>query len=159
MDIILVEGMDGAGKTTFIDMLRANNSSYVCVHLTYFDVCAAPNAILRYTELFNKYADKCNTLILDRGWYSDIVYGNVLRNNPDVSYAELRAIEHAAVGYGNLSIFFLSTTVDTAWKRCKRRGEELIKDKQTLKSIAAAYAAEIQCAKKYSPARIYEVKT
>lgn len=159
MNIVLVEGMDGAGKTTFIKHLRALGNNVVTAHLTHQAVKDQPNAILRYTNLFDYYTDKCDTLILDRGWYSDIVYGTVLRGKKDVEPAELCAIERAAIGYGALSIFFLSTTVETAWKRCQERGEDLIKDKATLKLIAGAYAAEIRCAKECSPALIYEVKT
>lgn len=158
MNIILVEGMDGAGKTTFIENLRSIGET-VYAHLTFKDVQDQPNAVLRYTNLFDLYNDTTDTLILDRGWYSDIVYGIVLRGKADVAYAELRAIERAAMGYGQLSIFFLSTSVETAWKRCQTRGEDLIKDKATLKLVAGTYASEIKCAKEHSPALIYEVRT
>lgn len=160
MNIILVEGMDGAGKTTFIDRLSSLGGNIVKAHLTHQDELDQPNPILRYTNLFDCYKDKgVDTLILDRGWYSDIVYGIVLRGKSGVAYSELRAIERAALGYGTLSIFFLSTTVETAWKRCKARGEDLIKDKTTLKLIAGTYTSEIRCAKEHSPAIIYEVRT
>lgn len=160
MNIILVEGMDGAGKTTLISRLMHLGGIVVSAHLTYKDAQDQPNAILRYTNLFEFHAScGVDTLILDRGWYSDIVYGLVLRDKPDVSYGELRAIERAAIGYGDLTIFFVMTAVDTAWKRCKERGEDLIKDKATLKLISGSYLKEIRCAKEHSPALIYEVRT
>ena len=68
-------------------------------------------------------------------------------------------LERLAMGYGSLTTFFLTTSVDTAWKRCKRRGEDYIKDKAMLKAVNDVYQKVIKIAKTQSPSTIYEVRT
>lgn len=160
MNIILVEGMDGVGKSTFIGNILLNNNSAVSSHFSYEDVQKQPDPIMRYAQLFSEMAASGRTtLVLDRGWYSDYVYGMAVRNREEISAQAIDVIERLAMGYGSLTTFFLTTSVDTAWKRCKQRGEDYIKDKATLKAVNDIYQKVIRVAKKSSPATIYEVRT
>ena len=160
MNIILVEGMDGAGKSTFIGNFLLDGKTAVCSHFSYEDVIKQPDPIIRYAQLFNEMSTKGrNTLILDRGWYSDYVYGSAVRNKEEISISTIDILEHLAMGYGSLTTFFLTTSVDTAWKRCKRRGEDYIKDKAMLKAVNDVYQKVIKIAKKQSPSTIYEVRS
>lgn len=160
MNIIIVEGMDGVGKSTFIGNILLRKNSAVCVHFSYEDVQKQPDPILRYAQLFSEMAARgCETIILDRGWYSDYVYGKAVRNREEVSAQAIGVIERLAIGYGSLTTFFLTTTVDTAWKRCKQRGEDYIKDKAMLKDVCNVYQQVIKTVKKHSHATVYEVRT
>ena len=160
MNIILVEGMDGVGKSTFIGNFLLDGQTAVCSHFSYEDVIKQPDPIIRYAQLFNEMSTNgCTTLILDRGWYSDYVYGLAVRNKEEISMSTIDILEHLAMGYGSLTTFFLTTSVDTAWKRCKRRGEDYIKDKAMLKAVNDVYQKVIKIAKTQSPSTIYEVRT
>ena len=160
MNIILVEGMDGVGKSTFIGNFLLDGHTAVCSHFSYEDVQKQPDPILRYAQLFSEMtANGCTTLVLDRGWYSDYVYGMAVRNREEISAQAIGVIERLAMGYGSLTTFFITTSVDTAWKRCKQRGEDYIKNKDMLKAVNNVYQQTIKTVKKYSAATIYEVRT
>lgn len=160
MNVILVEGMDGVGKSTFIGNVLLSKNNAVSAHFSYEDVQKQPDPIIRYAQLFNEMSTEgCSTLILDRGWYSDYVYGLAVRNKEEISMPTIDILERLAMGYGSLTTFFLTTSVDTAWKRCKQRGEDYIKDKAMLKAVNDVYQKVIKIAKTQSPSTIYEVRT
>lgn len=160
MNIILVEGIDGAGKTTFIENLK--KVAYRCdvKHFTAADVREQPDPVLRYYGMLAQCAVAgYETVILDRGWYSDLVYGRVLRQAEEINWDQIRIIERMCAGYGSLTIYKVTTPVDTAWKRCKARGEDLIVDKAQLRDIAIEYASAFEFAETATPATVYEVRT
>lgn len=160
MNIILVEGIDGAGKTTFIEKLNKLVYRGKVAHFTQKDVKDFPDPIHRYYSLLASCSVAgYETVILDRGWYSDLVYGRVLRNADEITWDQIRVIERMCAGYGSLTIFKITTSVDTAWKRCKERGEDLITDKKQLRDLAAEYNKAFAFAESATPATIYEVRT
>ena len=160
MNIILVEGIDGAGKTTFIKNLTNIAHRVKIAHFTADDVKKFPDPVQRYYDLLATCSVAgYDTVILDRGWYSDLVYGRVLRNAEEITWDQIRIIERMCSGYGNLTIFKVTTQVATAWKRCKERGENLIENAKQLKDLAAEYAAVFAFTESASPATIYEVRT
>lgn len=160
MNIILVEGIDGAGKTTFIEKLSKLVYRGKVAHFTQKDVKDFPDPVQRYYSLLAACSVAgYETVILDRGWYSDLVYGRVLRNADEINWDQIRIIERMCAGYGSLTIFKVTTSIDTAWKRCKERGEDLVTDKTQLKFIAVEYAGAFTFAESASPATFYEVRT
>lgn len=161
MNIILVEGMDGAGKTTLIEKLKAINDAVLCKHFTHDDVVATPDPILRYAQYLEWASKQCaSTIIFDRGWYSDMIYENILRGGKNaISDAQISMVERLCKGYGDLTIMFVTTSVNNAWVRCKQRGEDLITFKGQLKKISVAYNEVIKSAKLSSIGMVYEVKT
>lgn len=72
--MIIIEGLDGVGKTTLIDyFVNVGMKKY------HFDYDA------QNLDLFTKYVrvlnEKTDILVLDRSFISEMVYGSVLRNN------------------------------------------------------------------------------
>lgn len=161
MNIILVEGMDGAGKTTLIEKLKAINEDILCKHFTYEDVAATPDPILRYMRYLECASKQhASTVIFDRGWYSDMIYENILRDGKGaISPEQISIVERLCRSYGDLTIVFVTTSVNNAWARCVQRGEELITSKSLLKKISTAYSEAIKLAKLSSLGIVYEVKT
>ena len=72
--MIVIEGLDGVGKTTLVDY-------FVSVGMIKFHF----NYDMQNMDLFSKYMrvlnEKTGTLVLDRSFISEMVYGPVLRNN------------------------------------------------------------------------------
>lgn len=162
MRVCLVEGPDGVGKTTFINMLLQLNPGAIVKHFTYEDVKQTPDPVLRYSNYLrnvNLEEGDNAVVIFDRGWYSDAIYGSILRGKSDASPEEVDAIERICKGYGELVIFMITAPVETAWKRCKARGEELITDKDVFKKICAAYSVSLPKIRATSPGIVYEVRT
>ena len=56
-------------------------------------------------------------------------------------------------------IFMITAPVETAWKRCKARGEDLITEKDVFKKICAAYSVSLPKIRAVSPGIVYEVRT
>lgn len=161
MNIILVEGMDGAGKTTLIEKLKAINTDILCKHFTHKDVEATPDPILRYAQHLEYASEQqASTVIFDRGWYSDMIYENILRGGwHAVSAGQISIVERLCKSYGDLTVVFVTASVNSAWARCKQRGEDLITSKDLLKKVSAAYNEAIKLAKLSSLGMVYEVKT
>lgn len=161
MNIILVEGMDGAGKTTLIEKLKALNTDILCKHFTHEDVEATPDPILRYAQYLECASlQHASTVIFDRGWYSDMIYENILRDGKNaISAEQISIVERLCRGYGDLTVVFVTTSVSNAWARCKQRGEDLITSKDLLKKVSVAYNEAIKAAKLSSLGMVYEVKT
>ena len=88
MRVCLVEGPDGVGKTTFINMLLQLNPGAIVKHFTYEDVKQTPDPVLRYSNYLrnvNLEEGDNAVVIFDRGWYSDAIYGSILRGKSDAS--------------------------------------------------------------------------
>lgn len=161
MNIILVEGMDGAGKTTLVEKLKAINTDILCKHFTHEDVEATPDPILRYAQYLECASkQQASTVIFDRGWYSDMLYENILRGGLNaISAMQISTVERLCRSYGDLTVVFVTTSVNNAWARCKQRGEDLITSKDLLKKVSTAYIEVIKSAKLSSLGMVYEVKT
>lgn len=161
MNIILVEGMDGAGKTTLVEKLKAINIDILCKHFTHEDVVAMPDPVLRYAQYLECASlQHASTVIFDRGWYSDMIYENILRDGKNaISAEQISIVERLCKSYGDLTVVFVTTSVNSAWARCKQRGEDLITSKDLLKKVSAAYNEAIKLAKLSSLGMVYEVKT
>lgn len=137
--IIIVEGPDGAGKTTLCEQLLASIPGSTLKH---FGAPATKEEALNYYKVYVdllKNHDRSKVLIIDRCWYSDMVYGPVMRGTQEMSqeYADMLAGMVVACGGG--MILYCTASVNTLWSRCKRRGETYIKDSSTLKLIHDKY--------------------
>lgn len=163
MKICLIEGPDGVGKTTFIGQLnKLLGGPVVLKHFTHEDCIKEPSPVKRYADYIEathkEYGDDC-TIIFDRGWYSDSIYGAILRGKPDATTDDIAIIERLCKGYGELFIFMITAQIEVAWKRCKARGEDLITDKDLFKKICGAYSVSVPRIKETTPGIFYEVRT
>lgn len=72
--MIIIEGLDGVGKTTLVDyFVNVGMKKY------HFDYDAQNlDLFTKYTRVLN---EKTDILVLDRSFISEMVYGPVLRNN------------------------------------------------------------------------------
>lgn len=136
---IIVEGPDGAGKTTLIKKLQAQfpNSKYL-----HFGVPEEPTKqyemYLHAIETAGKYSD---IIILDRCWYSDMVYAPIMRGTEDVTVATSRKLDAAIITYGGGIVIYCTAPIDVLWERCQTRGEDYVKDIETLQKLSQAYTA------------------
>lgn len=133
--IIIVEGPDGAGKTTLINKLL---TQYPHAKTYHFGAPAkGEDQLLRYAlPMINSPDDM---LIYDRSWYSEFVYGPVMRGVYELKEAHCRLLEALAKHHGGSHVFYLTAPIDILWERCQERGETYIPSKKCLQQISEEY--------------------
>ena len=135
--IILIEGPDGAGKTTLAKKL-AKLLKFQIVHMSY------PKTEEEKQNMFQQYLALIATsdgqnIILDRCWYSEMVYGPVKRDKSYISLAQMSDLEHCVVNNGGGFIIYCSGNAKTLYERSKERGEDYITSLSELTNIVNLY--------------------
>jgi len=138
--IIIVEGPDGAGKSTLIQQLLASHPGSTMKHF------GAPknddesyNYWQVYMDAINE-ADPTKLTIFDRSWYSDLVYAPVMRNRDEMDLRHVKLLEAFVVSHGGGYVIYLTATLNVLWKRCTVRGEHYVKTKEQLIALAQGYS-------------------
>lgn len=91
---IVVEGPDGAGKTTLVRELR-NKLQWPVVHVVQPKY---PN-VKQMLDLI-----RCSPIIFDRFHMSPVIYGRVLRDGPELSAYDLWAIEGSLKAHSYINV-------------------------------------------------------
>lgn len=133
-NFIIVEGPDGAGKTTIIEQLaKAYNTG---IH--HF---GKPTGEEDQFEMYARFICDVSTpiVLLDRAWYSELVYGPIMRGGSALSKIQVRALEALIHEAGGGHIIYATASPHVLWKRCKIRGEDYITSKEKLFDIQQLY--------------------
>lgn len=137
--IYIIDGPDGAGKSTLAQQIKAASPGATIEH---FGAPATPeqadNYWLVYLEAINKAADG-RTIIFDRSWYSDLVYGPVMRGKIEMSSSHKECLEHAVRSCGGGLVIYCTGVQRKLWSRCLQRGETYIKNADQHKAICQKY--------------------
>jgi len=101
--IIILEGPDGAGKTTLADQLLNSLQYGVRIHHHGSYLSCTPNEI--QNAYFRSIYDASPTIIMDRSWLSEPIYADVVRKSPSrLSSNHVRELELAASARGVLVV-------------------------------------------------------
>lgn len=128
--IIIIEGPDGSGKTTLAEKL-SRQTGYPVVHRS------QPKTEEEKKQMLASYLGAIETgknIIFDRCWYSEMVYGPVMRDESVISYPEMYFIEEKLTKHGAL-IIYCTDKPKTLWRRATKRGEDYITDFDTFEQI------------------------
>lgn len=132
--IIIIEGPDGSGKSTLAELLH-RQTGYTVLHRT------QPKTEEDKQRMMEEYIQVIRAgknVIMDRSWYSEMVYGPVMRNASVISYLQMYELERMAAKNGAIVIH--CTAPETAlWKRCLRRGEDYITKRETFHEICVGF--------------------
>lgn len=132
--IIIIEGADGSGKTTLANTL-AKQTGFEVVHRT------QPKTEEEKARMFEMYVDTIKSgtnVIFDRCWYSEMVYGPIMRDASVISYPVMYKLERMLAKHGAL-IIYCTDAPETLWYRCTSRGEDYITDYRTFVSICESF--------------------
>lgn len=132
--LFIIEGPDGSGKTSLAETL-SKQTGYPIVHRS------QPKSEEEKAKMFDEYlrlASSSKNVILDRCWYSEMVYGPVMRDASVLSYPDMYKLEAAAKKHGAI-VIYCTDQPGVLWKRCKRRGEDYIVDASTYNAIYEGY--------------------
>ena len=134
--IIIIEGPDGAGKTMLAQQIN-KQSRYPLVHRS------KPETPEEKTKMMEEYlqAVKGNrNIIMDRCWYSEMVYGSVMRDQAYITFPQMYELERQ-LSHNGAIIIYCTGPKNVLWDRCKRRGEKYITAKEDFDAICDAYDA------------------
>lgn len=132
--IIILEGPDGAGKTMLAEKIR-RQTGYNLVHRV------QPKSEEDKTRMMDEYEQVIKSgknCILDRCWYSEMVYGPVMRDASVITYPQMYQLEKHLASVGAI-IIHCTAALNTLWKRCLSRGEDYIVDRGTYEKIYYGY--------------------
>lgn len=136
---IIIEGPDGAGKTTLAKQLLRSHPNSKYLHFSY---PANEQEAQNYWRVYAKallQADSTKVTILDRSWYSDMVYGPIMRGKLVMVPETVDILEQLLIKNGGGFVIYCTADVNTLWKRCQERGENYIKTIDKLRDIANKY--------------------
>lgn len=154
--IIIVDGPDGAGKTTLCEkLLKAFPGS----RIQHFGAPETPEQANNYYEVYARAitaAHSDEVVIFDRSWFSDMVYGPVMRNKLEMTAVHADMLSAMVVAHGGGMVVYCTAPDKVLWSRCKKRGETYIKDYQTLQRISDAYERTMKDKVAYLPVIRYD---
>lgn len=142
--IIIVEGCDGAGKSTFVDQLATQVYKKMPAERVRIEHKGpmTTDAINEYEgPLEDYYPGGSDTVLCDRWHIGEFIYGPMLRGECKVSNAERLHIEKFLAARGAVLVLMAAPT-DMLIDRVGARGDELVATTQ-LREIASAYHREI----------------
>ena len=132
--ILIIEGPDGSGKTTLANQLK-NQTGYTLLHRTQPKSAEDKARMMdEYTQML-KAGKNC---IMDRSWYSELVYGPVMRDKSVLTFPQMYELERLASKNGAL-IIYCTAPENILWKCCQRRGEDYITDRDTFHEICVGF--------------------
>lgn len=154
--IYIVEGPDGSGKTTLVKKIQESNRN---VRVMHFGAPTTDEEALNYYKVYAKAIaskDENEVLVFDRSWYSDMVYGPVMRNREEMSQEHADMLSAMVVASGGGIIIYCTAPIKTLWSRCMHRGETYIESQVQLQQISVGYANIMEKYVKYLPVVRYD---
>lgn len=132
--IIILEGPDGSGKSTLAEQL-SKQTGFPVIHR------AQPRTEEDKQKMMQEYIQlirASKNVIFDRCWYSEMVYGPVMRDDHVVSYPQMYELERMLVKRGALLIY-CKDKPEVLWQRATRRGEDYVTGYDKFVAICEAY--------------------
>lgn len=135
---IILEGCDGSGKSTLAKKL-AKQTGYEVLHRDKPKTEKEKEEMrcMYYTMVLNACHEN-KGYILDRSWYSEMVYGKIFR---DKSYVDLDTMYNleAYLAESGAMVIYCTDSVLSLWRRCKARGEDYVTSIFKLWRISRGY--------------------
>ena len=137
--IIIVEGPDGAGKSTLIEGLLKSHPGSTYKH---FSNPKTDEEAFGYWKVYAQAiedTDPTTVTIFDRSWYSDVVYGPIFRNRLEMDPMHVKMLELMVQAHGGGFVIYCTAPINMLWSRCKKRGETYVLSKEKLAEVAKSY--------------------
>ncbi|MNB67577.1 SPBc2 prophage-derived uncharacterized protein YorR [compost metagenome] len=132
---IILEGPDGAGKSTLASVI-ATMTGFPIQHRS------KPETEEEKQLMYCEYGELCHNydnLIIDRCWYSEMIYGKVMRDQAYLDANQMLYFEEGIANFGGGIIIHCTDKVETLWERLQSRGEDYITDFHKLADITLHY--------------------
>lgn len=133
--LIILEGPECAGKTTLAGVL-STQTGYPVVHM---DKPKTAGEGLRMVGMYEHFIANNKNTILDRSWYSEMVYGPIMRDKSFITTEQMYDLEQAVIDRRGGMIIHCTDRSFALWNRCKKRGEDYITEINALISIKESF--------------------
>ena len=143
----ILEGPDGSGKS-YLAKILADNLNLSIRHF------GAPSDKLEAVQQYHMYMDITESMyntILDRSWYSDMVYGPIYRGFAHISKEMMWRLEH---NLDNTTLIYCTGNIEAMWQAAQERGENYVKSFDEYSRICKAYDEVMLNCKHYIPVHI-----
>ena len=133
--IIIIVGPDGSGKSTLAKQI-SEQTGYAIEHRS------KPKNQAEKDVMMNMYRDvavSSDNIILDRAWYCEMVYGDIMRDASCISMDQMYELEELIANNKGGLIIHCTDDTGKLWDRCMDRGEDYIQDISTLSLIKNMY--------------------
>lgn len=125
--LIILEGVDGSGKTTLANEL-SNTYNIPIVKFSY------PKTKKDKTQMFYNYIklmyENNFNLILDRSWVSELVYGDIMRNECVLNDMEIGILNYL-VNIHKGTLIYCDIGKIQSFNSAKKRGEDYVTNFKT----------------------------
>lgn len=121
--ILICDGPEAAGKTTFAKELSKTTGMPIA-HFSYPKTEADNN---RMFDMYAEFIYNSPGHIMDRSWYSEMVYGKRLRGKSAINVEQMKELEKLVVSQGGGLLIHCTAPVGKLWERFKRRGDDYIR--------------------------------
>lgn len=134
---IFLEGPDGAGKSTLAKTM-SEQLGYDIVHFSYPRNQHEKDAMF---EMYTDFIHGNHNLIVDRCWYSDMVYARPVRKeSPSISIHQMYELEKLVISEGGGIVIHCTDNIGRLWERFQARGDDYVNaDFQLLNAIKKGY--------------------
>ena len=132
--IIIIDGPDGSGKSTLAAKL-SKQTGYPVVHRS------APKSAEEKAAMMQMYLQAIKegkNIIWDRCWYSEMVYGPVMRDEHVITYPQMYELERLLAKRGAI-IIYCTDKPEVLWRRCALRGEDYVPSYEVFIDICKGY--------------------
>lgn len=133
--MIIIVGPDGSGKSTLAKRL-STQTGYPIQHRRKPKDKAEKDAMM---AMYRDLAATGANVILDRAWYCEMVYGDIMRDKSYISMDQMYELENIVANNGGGIIIHCTDETSKLWDRCMERGEAYIQDYETLANIKDMY--------------------
>jgi deoxyadenosine/deoxycytidine kinase len=151
---IILEGPEAAGKSTLAKRM-SSMYGYEVVHFSY------PKTDLEKKNMFDMYQELVyanNGVIIDRCWYSEMVYGPIVRDGSNITLPQMYELEKMIISQGGGMVIHCTAPIAKLWERFKRRGDDYIRqDFETLLLLKKQYETLMHKVPHVLPVMRYEV--
>jgi thymidylate kinase len=135
---IFLEGPDGSGKSSLAKKLSSQTGMPRTSN-------SWPRTESEKRNMFEMYANfiynnKGRDIIVDRCWYSEIVYGPIVRKEHNLGKGDMYELEKLVLSQGGGMVIHCTANMKALWQRFSARGDDYIdQDLQLLHKIKKEY--------------------
>lgn len=129
---IIIEGPDGAGKSFLAEQL----ASALNMSIRHFGAPQSDKEAKHQFDMYREIGLDLYGTILDRAWYSDMVYGPIFRGEAIITSNLMRELER---GYDDTVVIYCTGEPKKMWKAAQERGEDYVHSYKQYKEICKRY--------------------